>query len=160
LDFKHYEIWQLFGAYLYFLAVSGKIDAEAMKETNFKARKFLNDIPIFNTDKEGMNVPSLIVQIAILIAEKKHDTIPDRLEALNKYWRRYIKKADTFYRSYCFIKMLQELPKARYKSIGIEPRTKGMLTDLTAVSLNPEVKDFRSEVIPLEDLWAILLSLM
>jgi hypothetical protein len=160
LDLQHYEIWQLFGAYLYFLAVSGKIEAQTMKETNFKARKFLNDIPTFNTDKEGMNVPSLIVQIAILIAEKKHDTIPDRLEALNKYWRRYIKKIDTPYRGYCFIKMLQELPKGNYKRISIEARTKTMLKELMAVPPDTEVKDFRSEVIPLEDLWAILLTLM
>jgi hypothetical protein len=160
LQLQHYEIWQLLSAYLYFLAKSGKIDADGMKQANYRASKFVNDIPTFSTDKEGMNVPSLIIQIAILIAEKKHSPIPDRLEALNKYWRRHIRKTDDNYRSYCFIKMLQELPKAHYKRVGVEARTKLMLRDLIAVPLTFETQDAKNEVMPLEDLWAILLSLM
>jgi hypothetical protein len=160
LQGQHFDIWQLFGAYLYFLAKSGNIDAAAMRESNYKASKFVNNIPTFSRDKEGMNVPSLIIQIAILIAEKKQTSIPDRLEALDKYWRRHIRKTDENYRSYTFIKMLQELPKGRYKRIPVEARTQGMLRDLIAVPLTVSSKDFKSEVIPLEDLWAILLSLM
>jgi hypothetical protein len=160
LQLQHYEIWQLLSAYLHFLAKSGKIDADSMKQSNYRASKFVNDIPTFSMDKEGMNVPSLIIQIAILIAEKKYTSIPDRLEALNKYWRRHIRKTDENYRSYCFIKMLHELPKAHYKRVGVEARTKGMLRDLTAVPLAFETQDSKHEVLPLEDLWAILLSLM
>ena len=160
LTLQHYEIWQLFSAYLHFLAISGKIDAQALKQSKFKASKFVNDIPTFSTDKEGMNVPSLIVQIAILIAEKKFASIPDRLEALGKYWRRHIRKTDATYRSHCFIKMLQELPKGHYKRLGIEARTRLMLRDLTTVPLNLAAQDYKIEVIPLEDLWAILLALM
>jgi hypothetical protein len=160
LTLQHYEIWELFGAYVHFLAVSHKIDGQALKNTKYKASKFVNDIPTFSTDKEGMNVPSLVVQIAILIAEKKFNSIPDRLEALSKYWRRHIRKTDATYRSHCFIKMLQELPKGNYKRVSVEARTKLMLRDLTAVPLNMEAQDFKSEVILLEDLWAILLSLM
>jgi hypothetical protein len=160
LTLQHYEIWQLFSAYLHFLAVSKKIDAHEMKNAKYKASKFVNDIPTFSTDKEGMNVPSLIVQIAILIAEKKFNSIPDRLEALSKYWRRHIRKTDATYRSYCFIKMLQEVPKGNYKRVSVEARTKLMLRDLTAVPLNMEAQDFKSEVMPLEDLWGILLELM
>lgn len=160
LKLQHYEIWQLFGAYLHFLAISKQIESKKMKESTFKASKFINNIPTFNTDKEGMNVPALIAQIAILIAEKKYDSIPDRLEALTKYWRRYIKKTDASYRSYCFIKMLQELPKGYYKRLSVEARTKIILSDLTAIPLDIEGKNAKSEVIPLEDLWAILLELM
>lgn len=160
LTLQHAEIWQLFGAYLHFLAISNKLDKQIMKESKFRAAKFVNDIPTFNKDKEGMNVPSLIAQIAILIAEKKHDLIFDRLDALNKYWRRYIKKTDASYRTYCFIKMLQEVPKGYYKRVSVAARTGVLLSNLTAVSFNVEGKDAKSEVIPLEDLWAILLELM
>ena len=159
LTLLHYEIWQLFGAYLYFLAASGKMGPLSINASKVRISKFLNEIPTFNTDKAGMNVPSLIVHIAILIAEKKHNAIPDRLEALIKYWQRHIRKTDTTYRSHCFIKMLKELPNAHYKRVGVEARTKLILRDLTAVSINLDQKDFKSEVIPLEDLWAILLSL-
>jgi hypothetical protein len=160
LTLQHYEIWQLFSAYLHFLAVSGKINAQEVKNSKFKASKFINDIPTFSTDKEGMNVSSLIVQIAILIAEKKFTSIPDRLDALSKYGRRHIRKTDATYRSHCLIRMLQELPKGNYKRLRIEPRTKLMLRDLTAVPLNLEVRDYKSEVIPLEDLWEILMAMM
>jgi hypothetical protein len=160
LTLYHYEIWQLFGAYLHFLALSGKIDAQAMAASKYKTSKFLNDIPTFSADKEGMNVPVLIAQIAILIAEKKFSSIPDRLEALAKYWRRHVRKTDEAYRSHCFIKMLQELPKANYKRIGIEARTKKMLEYLIAVPVNVETINIKSEIMPLEDLWAILLTLM
>jgi hypothetical protein len=160
LTLQHSEIWQLFGAYLHFLAVSGKLSPTITQKSKFKSAKFINEIPTFSTDKEGMNVPSLIIQIAILIAEKKTSSIPDRLEALNKYWRRHIRKTDTSYRSHCFIKMLQELPKGNYKRVSVEARTKTMLRELTAVPFNVVAQDFKREVIPLEDLWAILLSLM
>jgi hypothetical protein len=167
LTLQHAEIWRLFSAYLHFLAISEKIDKEKLKEFKFKSAKFVNDIPTFNRDKEGMNVPSLIAQIAILIAEKKHDDIPDRLDALEKYRQRHIKKTDASYRNYWFIKMLQEIPKGYYKRISIKARTEAMLANLTAVPLKNEGEDakndqknVKSEVIPLEDLWAILLELM
>jgi hypothetical protein len=157
---QHSEIWRLFGAYLHFLAISGKVNPTIAQQSKFKSAKFTNEIPTFSTDKEGMNVPSLIIQIAILIAEKKTSSIPDRLEALNKYWRRHIRKTDTSYRSHCFIKMLQELPKANYNRLRLEARTKTMLRDLNAVPFDIVAQDVKREVIPLEDLWAILLSLM
>ena len=167
LTLQHADIWQLFGAYLHFLVVSKKFKAETMKESKFRAVKFVNDIPTFNRDKEGMNISALIAQIAILIAEKKHSNIPDRLEALGKYWQRHIKKTDASYRNYWFIKMLQELPKGYYKRVSVQARTEAMLANLTAVPLKNEGestknegKDAKSEVIPLEDLWAILLELM
>ena len=63
--------------------------------------------------------------------------------------------------------MLQELPKGYYKRISVQARTEAMLANLTAIPLKNEgedtkneVKDAKSEVIPLEDLWAILLELM
>jgi hypothetical protein len=160
LTLQHYEIWQLFNAYVHFLAISGKIEAQEMKNSKFKASKFINDIPTFSTDKEGMNVSALIIQIAILIAEKKFTPIPDRLDALSKYWRRHIRKTEAIYRSHCFIKMLQELPKGNYKRLRVEPRTKLMLNDLTAVPLDTKTQDYKSEIIPLEDLWEILMTLM
>ncbi len=167
LTLQHAEIWRLFGAYLHFLAIGKKINKEEIKESKFKATKFVNDIPTFNKDKEGMNVPALIAQIAILIAEKNHDAIPDRLEALDRYRQRYIKKTDASYRNYWFIKMLQEIPKGYYKRISVKARTEGMLASLTAVPRTNEGKnakndgkDAESEVIPLEDLWAILLEVM
>ena len=167
LTLQHAEIWRLFGAYLHFLAISKKINKEALKESKFKATKFVNDIPTFNKDKEGMNVSSLIAQIAILIAEKKYDDIPDRLDALEKYRQRHIKKTDASYRSYWFIKMLQEIPKGYYKRVSVKARTEAMLANLTAVPFKNEGEDAKNdqqntknEVIPLEDLWAILLELM
>lgn len=167
LTLQHAEIWRLFGAYLHFLAVCNKINKEVLKASKFKASKFVNDIPTFNKDKEGMNVPSLIAQIAILIAEKKYDDIPDRLDALEKYRQRHIKKTDASYRNYWFIKMLQEIPKGYYKRVSVKARTEAMLANLTDVLFKNEGEDAKNdqkstknEVIPLEDLWAILLGLM
>lgn len=160
LSLQHSEIWQLFGAHLHFLVISGKVNPTIAQQSKFKSAKFINEIPTFSTDKEGMNVPSLIIQIAILIAEKKTSSIPDRLEALNKYWRRHIRKTDNSYRSHFFIKMLQELPKANYNRLRLEARTKLMLRDLSTIPFDIAAQDVRSEIIPLEDLWAILLSLM
>ena len=56
--------------------------------------------------------------------------------------------------------MLQEIPKGYYKRVSVKARTEAMLANLTAVSFNIEGKDAKSEVIPLEDLWGILLELM
>jgi hypothetical protein len=76
-------------------------------------------------------------------------------------------KTDASYRNYWFIKMLQEIPKGNYKRVSVKARTEPMLAQPTIVPLKNEgeghkkdMKNAKSGVIPLEDLWAILLEIM
>jgi hypothetical protein len=153
------EIWQLFEAYLYLLMVLGKlpnIDKKAFK--NFKMSKFLNEIPVFSADKKGMNIPVLIAQICLLIAEKKYSKLVDYIEAIEKYMVRNVpKKEANNYRANQFIKVLLEIPKSNINPIALKRKTEKMMHDLTQVSSDIAI-GYKSEIIPYEILWAELLS--
>jgi hypothetical protein len=75
---------------------------------SFRIYKFLNQVPLFSRDKQGVNIPIILVQIyycflPIVIYSK----IIDRMESLNLYSYRHLKKDDNF-RSQCFIRMLSK----------------------------------------------------
>ena len=50
----------------------------------FRVSRYANDVPIFSKDKQGLNVPILISQIALLLQEKKYNIVIDRMEAIGK----------------------------------------------------------------------------
>ena len=95
-------------AYLYYLRESNLIlpeeDEKAMI-SRFRMARFLNETPLYNKDRRGLNIPILIFQILFLILTKRYDETIDRIEAIEKYTTRYLKKDDNF-RSNCFVKML------------------------------------------------------
>ncbi|MBK6933348.1 MAG: hypothetical protein IPH12_21755 [Saprospirales bacterium] len=93
------EMWKIYEAYVQLLARIGRVDR--LPARKFRPAKFLNEIPVFSRDKRGMNIPVLIVQILFDMVEKRYDTCIERVEAIEKYSTRYLKK-DGHFRSNCF----------------------------------------------------------
>jgi len=153
------ETWEIFRAYLHYLIFLELIEP-IEKDTNFKnfrINRFLNTVPTYSKDKRGFNIAILVIQIIFSILQHKHDLVFDRMEAIEKYSTRYLKK-DANFRSNCFIKILMEIPKASFHRIGVERRAKKYVKRLSEVPLEIANQLHSIEVIPYEDLWPLVLK--
>lgn len=152
------EEWKIYDAYIHLLIAIGKIDVD-IEQKNFRLSKFLNEVPFFSQDKRGMNIPILICQILFLLHTGKYDTIIDRLEAIQKYNTRYLKE-EGYIRSYYFIKMIMKLPKTNFTLKGLEEEVQELYEALSANSVDVINNNHDLEILPYEQLWEILCSML
>lgn len=148
------ETWKIFEAYLHYLIDIGQVYPEAGDNhfNKFRLGRFLNDTPLFARDKRGMNIPILIIQILFMVQQQKYDEAIDRIEAIEKYSSRYLRKDDT-YRSNCFIKMLLEIPKSSFHRAAVLRKSGKFRKKLEEVPLDVANQTHEIEIIPYEDLW-------
>ena len=156
------EDWRIYEAYLNYLIAINKIQPEIIENKNntqrFKVGKFLNEVPTFSKDKRGMNINILIIQILFLLNKKDYGTIIDRMEAIDAYCYRYLRKDDTF-RSNCFIKMLLLLPKASFHKGRVIHRSKKYLEKLHSMPIAIAQQGSEIiEIIPYEMLWEFVIE--
>jgi hypothetical protein len=121
----------------------------------FKLYKFLNTIPVFSKDKRGINVSILLMHIAFLLQRKDYNAIIDRVDSLNQYAYRYLRKDDSF-RSNCMIKMVIQMTKADFNPIRTARYTQDLLKQLEQVKLAGSGENIETEIIPYEVLWKIM----
>ena len=150
------ENWLITEAYLAFLVKTGKIETTQKKYHKFRVRKFANSLPIFSKDKEGFNIPILIIQALLHITNNKLDAAFDNIERLAAYGSRYLRKDDHNFRSHCFIKMLAELPKQSFHPVAVERHTARFRKRLTEKPINISNQSYELEIIPYEDLWEMV----
>ena len=157
------EQWLIKEAYIHFLIRLGKIDPDKStaekKPRKFRLSRFLNDLPTFSKDKRGRNISILIIQLLFLIQDKKYDEITERLNALNLYCHRYLKKDQTL-RSNAFIKMLMILPDAEYHPIRVERYVKRYHEKLVSTPMEISEQSTEIEVIPYEHLWELVMEVL
>ncbi len=155
-----HETWSLYKMYLHFLLLINEIKPKA-KDNSFSSLrlgKFLNNIPSFSKDKEGMNVPVLIIQMAILIQQRNYDEVIERIDTLNKYSDRYLKPNSPNYRSNCFIKMLTQIPKASFNPIGAERKAEKYIERMAEIEINFNNQAHEVEIIPFKTMWKLILK--
>ncbi len=162
--FKHMNIslqekWTIYKAYIHFLIYIGKIPEETncVNLGQFRKGKFLNSVPIFSKDKRGLNIPILVIQILFMIVKKDYDNAIDRIEAIEKYCSRYLKKEDNL-RSNCFIRALLQVPISSFHKNGVNRRAKKYIDQLKTVPLEIANQSHEVEVIPYEDLWEFVID--
>lgn len=160
---KAYELPQerlnIYKCYLLFLMSCGQIKGDIKKRQSIAIGKILNEIPIYSKDKRGINIPILIVQFLMLLTKRDLDGLQNRLNALNQYAWRYLKNDNTL-RSNCFIKMLGCMIKADlHKNATIRTAKKYYLKLLANPARNYLNSHF-IEVIPYENQWDLILSLL
>lgn len=153
------EYWKIFEAYLYYLIETGhiKTDYNSTYFNKFRLAKFINETPIYSKDKRGMNIPILIFQILFLLTKKRYDELTDRLEAIEKYSSRYLRRDDT-YRSNCFIKMLMQIPAQSYHKVAVIRHATKYVQMLQNAPLDIANQSHDIEIIPYEDLWKMALA--
>ncbi len=153
------ELWRIFEAYLHYLIELEKVESDP-KDKNFnkfRLGRFLNDMPIFSKDKRGMNIPILVIHILFMIHQRKYSDAIDRIEAIEKYCARHLRKNDTF-RSNCFIRMLMKIPGSSFHKAGVIRKAKPYLDKLMNTPLDVAHQTHEIEIIPYEDLWEMTLE--
>lgn len=148
------ETWMIFEAFIHYLVDIKKIvPKQGDKRFNkFRLGKFLNATPLFSKDKRGMNIPIMTIQILFMVSGKKYDEAMNRIEAVEKYCTRYLRKDDTF-RSNCFIRMLLQIPKSGFHKSAVVRQAAKYLAKLESVPLEIANQAHGIEIIPYEDLW-------
>ena len=156
------EYWRILEAYLYFLYTLEELPeaAEDKRFTKFRIGRFLNQIPIFSRDKRGVNVSILIIQILLLVSQKRyHDTFA-KIDAVEQYSRRHLFTKDTL-RSFYFLKALLELPKNSFHKAAVKRKAAKHLEKMKAHPLEEAGQaSFLTEIIPFELLWEYIVSLL
>lgn len=138
------EVWNIFGAYI-FLAY--KLTCRDLPELHFRAAKFLNQVPIFSRDKNGLNVAILIAHAVLQLIEGKQDNIWERVWTLEKYRERYLKNGDTE-RSRCFVKILVAMARADFRREQYESKIAVLLERLQAMTGDTSKQTYEMEIIP------------
>lgn len=153
------QTWLVYDAHVQFLILTGKVNLPEGYQSRFRLYKFLNDIPIFAKDKRGLNIAILIMHALILLQQRKFSEIIDRVDALNQYCHRHLRRDETF-RSNCFIKMLLKVAKADFNRKRAERYAEPLLNKLHAAPLVLSDQTIEVEIIPYEDLWEMALELL
>ena len=136
-----------------------KIKIDSVSNKVFKISRFLNEVPIFSKDKRGLNVPILILQTLFQLQQRKYDHLIDRIEALSKYQQRYLCKEEN-YRSYVFIKMLIEIPKAYFNKNLVIQKTEKWSSQLRLVPIEISNQNHDLEILPYQHIWTFVLDLL
>ncbi|TVQ49433.1 MAG: hypothetical protein EA362_04455 [Saprospirales bacterium] len=152
------EYWLTIQAYVELLKVFGKIETED-KKSIFRVQKFINDVPVYQKEKQGRKVAVLLVQLMFFLGRNEYGKYIDRLEALQQYRRRHLGEANTF-RANCIIKMMTKVGKLSFHPVRVIAHTKKDLNTLS--SMTPEFSNSSAdvEIIPYEDLWQMVLEML
>jgi len=151
------EMWKIYEAYMQVLLRTRRVDRMVAKK--FRLARFLNETPVFSKDKRGLNIPILVVQILFDILDKRYDQSIERVEAIEKYASRYLKK-DEHFRSNCFLKMLVQIPEAAFHREAAARKAERYLLQLGEMPMEIANQPYEIEIIPYEDLWNMLLDIL
>jgi hypothetical protein len=156
----HREHWLLFNAYFHLLYQFGKAPDLPLKEAHadFSFLKLVEEMPTLATDKRGMNLTLVVLDICFMMAQNQRAALIDSVESFQKYFSRNTKKEDPNYRFHQFGNMLLEIPKSGFRRALIEQNTAHLFKDLESVTFDSSDASYYMEVMPLEDLWTIVLE--
>jgi len=153
------ELWRIHEAYLHYLKALGKFEVKGddKRFSKFRLGKFLNETPIFSQDKKGVNVSILIIQFLFFVLRRQYDKAGDSAISLDQYNKRYLVKGE-HYRSHCLIKMLVQVPRARFHLQATLRKADKYYERLTKAPIEWSGQVSEVEIIPYEDIWEMLLE--
>lgn len=152
------DTWQLYGGYLHLLAALGQLDPAEVEAAAgpFRYKKFINDFEVLDKDKEGMNIPLVLLPILFSVAKGDYQEEYGRsVEALEKYRKRYLDN-DMNRRSASFMVMLMAYAKKEFEPALSEKKIKKELAVLQSIPPQVAGQNFAVEIVPYEDLWEML----
>lgn len=149
--------WQLYGGYLHLLAVLGELDQGQVEKAagTFRYAKLSNEIEVLAKDKQGMNIPLILLPVIYNLAKGTFDETNISIEALEKYRKRYLDN-DMNKRSAAFLNMLIAYSKRDYKSDSAKKKINKELDVLQREQPQTTGQNFAIEIIPYESLWELL----
>lgn len=106
-----------------------------------------------------MNIPILIIELLLGIAQKRYDELIDRVEAMDKYRSRYLRD-EGVERANRFLRMLLQLPKNAFRREEALAKAREDQLALEAMPVEMANQTFEIEIIPYEKLWEMALEIL
>lgn len=154
------DSWQLYAGYLHLLVQFKKLEIDRVEKVvgPFKMVKFNNDFEVFDRDKEGMNIPLVLLPLLYSLAQgSDHEEEYGRsVDALEKYRKRYLDN-DLNRRSASFTNMLLALGKIEFEQASAARKIKKEMAVLSSLPPQEAGQSLVVEIIPYEDLWEMLI---
>lgn len=156
LSTSYAEFFELYRGYLYFLGTIDRVDIDPEDKNfrNFRIGRFMNETVHYSKDKRAMNVHLLIIQLLAYTVQERHNQAIDRVEAIQKYCGRHLRRNDA-YRSNCFLKMLLEIPSQGFHRAAVERHAEKWKKKLAEVPFDIVSQSHEMEIIPYENLWEL-----
>lgn len=149
------ESWWLNELYLHFLNLAA---VTKIKLPKLRMARALNQFEIFSKDKNGMNIAVLIIDILIhIITPEKNDELIDRIEAIDKYRKRYL-QTNELIRANLFLKLLLLFPKNSFNIEIIKKKAQQDYSMLTSHALPSTNQPFAIEILSFEYAWDLLVT--
>lgn len=152
------EECRLLGAYLHLLALAGVLPPDAVEQVAgpYRPARFENDFVVLARDKEGMNIPILLLPELFSLLQGDYTAFDEHLNKLEKYRRRYL-ETPLNQRSNHFVLLLMALHKKHYeKRSRAGARIRRELAALEALTPQVSRQNFAVEIVPYELLWQLL----
>lgn len=159
LTTQHVEYWLILEAYVNLLLMAGKIDKRKTKGKlpEFKLYKFLNNVPSYSKDKQGMNIQILILQVIFFIISNQYGKVIDRTDALIRYGSRYLMNNENL-RNNCFFKLLLTAEKCGFHRAATLRKSNKTYQKMISPIAKQLGKANSTEMVRYETLWDIVLD--
>ena len=156
---QHVEFWLILEAYINLLVLAGRIDPATRRGRlpDFKLYKFVNNVPSYSKDKQGMNIQILIFQVIYFIIQGQLGRIIDRTDALVRYGSRYLMNNENL-RNNCFFKLLLTAEKCNFHRAATLRQCAKTYKKMISPQARRLGRANSTEIIPYETLWEIVLE--
>lgn len=144
--------WELYEAYLQFVRPA----VSPLKLRSFS--QFVQKVPAYSRDKQGMNVAILILQFLYFLNLGDIDGLTARLDALRKYELRHLRDPATL-RTQLFFRLIFLSMREGFDIRRIVPKAETLLDKLRATP-HPGAAFGEIEIIPYERLWDLMLDIL
>jgi hypothetical protein len=150
------EEWIIYGVYIHLLKTFRLVaSASILKQELIDPSTVLNELSIFNRDKEGLNVAIIIYSMILLIHQGAYNEVLEKSDGILKYVKRHL-QGDQHERSVLFIKILIYICKLKYGQSSASYKIEKYLAELNASTAHSHLVTSNLEIIPYNDLWQIL----
>lgn len=151
------ENWYLTAGYFHLLASFGLLNTFEVNKIvgEYKQTRFENQFAVLSKEKVGMNIPIEILPELMLLVEGKYGDNINSFDNLEKYRQRYLDEGANK-RSNIFMKMIFALSKWPYDKDRVGRRIEKLVEELRNEPLEDAGQSYAIEVIPYEELWALL----
>ncbi len=154
------ERFYLLRIYLNWLVKAGVADTGSLVIDAFRFTRFYNDIVTFSQDRQGVNIPKLIIRILWYITVDELNTAWRFIENLDRYHSRHLRNAASLRRTYYFVRIVLQIEKASFNSAVFVRQTEKLYETLRSHTRPSEQQSFEVEIIPYERLYSQIVALL
>lgn len=153
--------WKVFQGFLHYIykyeKEKGLKDLIQNSKTDFSLKQFIATIPAFDKAYRDININTIACQILFLLEKLEIEDIEKRINEIEQYSRRFLKK-DMHFRSECFISFLMTLRDHDFRFFQTRKDTEKLFEEMKETPMEFRGGELGLEIMPYEFLWETCLA--